>query len=84
MLLEKVQDMNRKDPMTVSVALAVFRHAKDNGRAVTCFPSVKRVAEVAGVSVRKAQSALRRLENQGVIERRYRPGGPSKLTTLFV
>lgn len=53
------------------VLLCLADHAKDSG---DCWPSVNRIAARCSISIRSAQSALKSLEKQDLINRNERSG----------
>lgn len=73
-----------KDPYLSMVFGVLAMRSRDDGKKVFCFPSVKKIAEDAGMSVRKTEMMLKKLTQIGVIERRYQANYQSKATVLFL
>lgn len=66
----QVIDATKKlGPLVLAVYCAIARHADCNGVA---WPSIRRIADVAGVSARKTQDCINKLIKAGFLERELR------------
>lgn len=69
-------------PHALAIYMALAAHADNN--TSKCFPGVSTLAESVGISTRRARTALRKLEEIGLIHTQTRPGRSSVYTLLSV
>ena len=79
-IMAAVYDSDLSDVYDVAVMLALANHADDEGR---CYPSVRRISELARCSERKAQNVIKGLQDRGYL-RIDQQAGPRGVNVFYV